>query len=101
MRPVRVGAIGAGGFGLFALQQFLQSPCAQLVALAGTNPEAALAMQRRFGVQRLADTRNHLVHRTQPVIQPGAQIFPLPFPFVRVLQIVEDRRGQTQPGGKN
>ena len=49
MRPVRVGAIGAGGFGLFALQQFLQSPGAQLVALAGTNPEAALAMQRRFG----------------------------------------------------
>jgi predicted dehydrogenase len=50
MTGICIGAIGAGGFGLFALQQFLQSPGVQLVALAGTNREAALAMNRRFGV---------------------------------------------------
>ena len=47
---LRIGAIGAGGFGLFALQQFLQLPGTQLVAIAGTHREAALAMARRFGV---------------------------------------------------
>lgn len=47
---LRIGAIGAGGFGLFALQQFLQVPGTQLTAIAGTHREAALAMARRFGV---------------------------------------------------
>lgn len=47
---LRIGAIGAGGFGLFALQQFLQVPGTQLVAIAGTHQEAARAMARRFGV---------------------------------------------------
>ena len=50
MTPLRIGALGAGGFGLFALQQFLQIPGVQLVAMAGTHREAALAMMRRFGV---------------------------------------------------
>jgi predicted dehydrogenase len=45
-----IGVIGAGGFGLFALRQFLQTPGVQLVAMAGTHREAALAMARRFGV---------------------------------------------------
>jgi predicted dehydrogenase len=51
----RIGAIGAGGFGLFALQQFLQVPGVQLVAIAGTHREAALAMARRFGVSDLVE----------------------------------------------
>ena len=50
MNTIRIGAIGAGGFGLFALQQFLQVEGAELVAMAGTHREAALAMARRFGV---------------------------------------------------
>jgi predicted dehydrogenase len=50
MIPLRIGALGAGGFGLFALQQFLQIPHVQLVGMAGTHREAALAMMRRFGV---------------------------------------------------
>jgi predicted dehydrogenase len=50
MNKIRIGAIGAGGFGLFALQQFLQVDGAELVAMAGTHHEAALAMARRFGV---------------------------------------------------
>lgn len=55
--PLRIGAIGAGGFGLFALQQFLQVPGVQLVAIAGTHREAALAMAQRFGVPDLVDTQ--------------------------------------------
>jgi len=55
MNTLRIGAIGAGGFGLFALQQFLQCPGVELVAIAGTHREAALAMARRFGVRDLVD----------------------------------------------
>jgi predicted dehydrogenase len=47
---LRIGVIGAGGFGLCALQQFLQAPGVELAAIAGTHREAALAMGRRFGV---------------------------------------------------
>jgi predicted dehydrogenase len=52
---LRIGAVGPGGFGQFALQQFLQTPGVQLVAMAGTFREAALAMGRRFGVRDLVD----------------------------------------------
>lgn len=55
MTPLRIGALGAGGFGLFALQQFLQTPNAQLLAMAGTHREAALAMMRRFGVSDVVE----------------------------------------------
>jgi predicted homoserine dehydrogenase-like protein len=30
---IRIGAVGAGGFGLFALQQFTQLPGVQLAAM--------------------------------------------------------------------
>lgn len=50
-----VGAIGTGGFGLFALQQFLQVPGVKLVGIAGTLRDAALAMSRRFGVPDLVE----------------------------------------------
>jgi predicted dehydrogenase len=50
MTRTHIGAIGAGGFGLFALQQFLQVRGVDLVAIAGTHREAAIAMSRRFGV---------------------------------------------------
>src|SRR4051794_13060514 len=52
---LRIGAIGTGGFGLFALQQFLQIPGVQLLGIAGTHREAALAMARRFGVPDVVD----------------------------------------------
>jgi len=53
-RPgVRIGAIGAGGFGLFALQHFLQLPGVALAGLACTHREAALAMGRRFGIEKV------------------------------------------------
>jgi predicted dehydrogenase len=56
MKSLGIGAIGAGGFGLFALQQFLQIPGVHLVGMAGTHREAALAMMRRFGVPDVVET---------------------------------------------
>lgn len=57
-----IGVLGAGAFGLFALQHFLQVPGVRLVALAGTHREAALAMARRFGLEQ-TDTPESLVQR--------------------------------------
>jgi predicted dehydrogenase len=59
---LRIGAIGAGGFGLFALQQFLQVPGTQLVGIAGTHREAAIAMARRFGVSDVVSVEALLAH---------------------------------------
>jgi predicted dehydrogenase len=49
MDTIRIGAVGAGGFGLFALQQFVQVPGVSLHGLAETGNAPALAMARRFG----------------------------------------------------
>ena len=49
-RQVGVGVIGCGGFGLFALEQFVQIPGVRLVGMAGTFPDAASAAVRRFGL---------------------------------------------------
>jgi hypothetical protein len=48
--PLRIGALGTGGFGLFALRQFMQVPGVELAAMGATHREAALAMTRRFGI---------------------------------------------------
>src|SRR4051794_27879328 len=53
---IRIGAIGAGGFGLYALQQFTQIPGVELVAIAGTHREAAFAMAQRFGIPDIQET---------------------------------------------
>ncbi|TLD69390.1 Gfo/Idh/MocA family oxidoreductase [Phragmitibacter flavus] len=66
--PLRIGAIGAGGFGLFALQQFLQTPHVELAAIAGTHREAALAMSLRFGVADLVETETLLADPTVDLI---------------------------------
>ena len=47
---IRLGVIGCGGFGLFALQQFTQVPGVTLVGMAGTHRPAALAAAARFGL---------------------------------------------------
>lgn len=52
---VRIGVVGAGGFGLMALQHFMQLPQVQLVGMAGTHREAAFAAARRFGVPDIED----------------------------------------------
>lgn len=47
---IRLGVIGCGGFGLFALQHFAQVPGVKPVAMAGTHRDASLAAARRFGI---------------------------------------------------
>jgi hypothetical protein len=60
MTKIRIGAIGAGGFCLFDIQQFIQFEGAELVAIAGTHREAALAMARRFGVAETLEVESLL-----------------------------------------
>ncbi|WP_461100809.1 Gfo/Idh/MocA family protein [Spirosoma koreense] len=50
---IGLGVIGMGGFGLFAVQQFLQIPNTKLVAIAGSKREEALTTARRFGADQL------------------------------------------------
>jgi len=49
-RTIGLGAIGCGGFGLFALEHFVQVPGIELVAVADARPEAVRAAAERFGV---------------------------------------------------
>jgi predicted dehydrogenase len=49
-RRVGIGIVGCGGFGLFALEQFVKIPGVQLVGMAGTYPDAANTAVRRFGL---------------------------------------------------
>lgn len=46
-----LGVIGCGGFGLFALQQFVQVPGVELRAMAGTARPAAESAARRYGLE--------------------------------------------------
>src|SRR6516225_3771960 len=51
----RLGVIGCGGFGLYALQQFAQVPGVKLTGMAGTHREAAYAAAKRFGIPDIED----------------------------------------------
>lgn len=61
--PVRLGVIGCGGFGLFALQHFTQVPGVEFVGMAGTHRPAALAAAARFGVENVDDASELLGRR--------------------------------------
>jgi len=50
-----IGVIGCGGFGLFALQQFVQVPGVQVVAMAATARPAARAAAQRYGLDDLLE----------------------------------------------
>jgi predicted dehydrogenase len=50
-----IGVIGLGGFGLFALQQFVQVPGVRLAGMAGTARPAALAAAQRYGLDDVVD----------------------------------------------
>lgn len=50
-----IGVIGCGGFGLFALQQFVQVPGIRLAGMAGTARPAALAAAKRFGLEDVVE----------------------------------------------
>jgi predicted dehydrogenase len=52
---IRMGVVGAGGFGLYALQHFTQIPGVTLVGMAGTHREAAFAVTQRFGIPDIED----------------------------------------------
>ena len=52
---VRIEVVGAGGFGLMALQHFMQLPQVQLVGMAGTHREAAFAACR-FAIEEIKKT---------------------------------------------
>ncbi|MCX6213118.1 Gfo/Idh/MocA family oxidoreductase [Spirosoma sp.] len=52
-REIGIGVIGMGGFGLFAVQQFLQTPHTKLVAIAGSKREEAIRTAKRFGADQL------------------------------------------------
>jgi predicted dehydrogenase len=59
---VGIGAIGAGSFGLFALQQFLQIENTRLIAIAATHREGADSIAQRFGaahLDRIEELVNH------------------------------------------
>lgn len=53
--PIRLGVIGCGGFGLFAMQQFTQVPGVTFVGMAGTHRPASVAAAARFGVENTDD----------------------------------------------
>ncbi|WP_338873896.1 Gfo/Idh/MocA family oxidoreductase [Spirosoma sp. SC4-14] len=53
-RELGIGVIGMGGFGLFAVQQFLQTPHTKLVAIAGSKRDEAMVTAKRFGADQLA-----------------------------------------------
>jgi predicted dehydrogenase len=54
-KELRLGVIGCGGFGLFALQHFTQVPGVKLVGMAGTHRPAAKAAAARFGVNDIVE----------------------------------------------
>jgi predicted dehydrogenase len=52
---LRLGVVGFGGFGLFAVQHFMQVPGIRLVGMSGTHRPAAYAAAERFGVPEIED----------------------------------------------
>jgi predicted dehydrogenase len=52
---IGLGVIGCGGFGLYALQQFVQVPGVKLIGMAGTARPAAHAAAQRFGIPDIED----------------------------------------------
>ncbi len=58
---IGLGVIGMGGFGLFAVQQFMQTGNIKLVAIAGSKREEAVAAAKRFGAEHL-DTLDELLN---------------------------------------
>lgn len=49
-QAIRLGVIGCGGFGLFALQHFVQLPGVELVGMAGTHRDAAKRAAARYNI---------------------------------------------------
>jgi predicted dehydrogenase len=58
--PIRLGVIGCGGFGLFALQHFTQVAGVRMAGMAATHRPAALAAAARFGVVNVENAEDLL-----------------------------------------
>lgn len=54
---MRIGVVGCGSFGPFAMQQFTQVPGVEFAGLAETHREASILAARRFGVERVEALR--------------------------------------------
>lgn len=61
IKQIGLGVIGFGGFALFSVQQFMQTPGINLVGIAGTHREAAEAAAKRFDA-KLFDEIEELVN---------------------------------------
>lgn len=59
---IGIGVIGMGGFGLFAVQQFLQTSHTRLVAIAGSKREEAITTAKRFGAEQLGSIEELVNH---------------------------------------
>lgn len=57
-----LGVIGMGGFGLFAVQQFMQTPNVRLVAIAGSSRQESITAAKRFGAEHLDSLDDLLNH---------------------------------------
>ena len=62
VREIGIGVIGMGGFGLFAVQQFLQHPHTRLVAIAGSKRAEAITTAKRFGAEQLGSLEELVNH---------------------------------------
>jgi predicted dehydrogenase len=65
---IGLGVIGCGGFGLYALQQFVQVPGVKLIGMAGTARPAARAAARRFGIPDIEDVQRLLAREDVELI---------------------------------
>lgn len=70
---IGLGVIGCGGFGLFAMQQFIQIPGVVPIGVTATHREATLKAVERYGLkmfdsieQMLADPTIHLIYIATP-----------------------------------
>ena len=61
-KELGIGVIGMGGFGLFAVQQFLQHPHTKLVAIAASRREEAIRTAERFGAAQLDSIEQLVAH---------------------------------------
>lgn len=63
-----LGVLGCGGFGIFALQQFMQVPGVHLSGVAGTTRDEARRVAARFGVERISTEEELLANESVDLV---------------------------------
>ena len=84
---IRLGVIGCGGFGLYALQQFAQVPGVKLAGMAGTHRQAAYAAAQRFGIPDIEDVGKMLARDDIDLVYIATP------PFLHYSQAMQALRG--------